>query len=248
MTEKLCKCGCGKPVTKPGNRFISGHNSRGNNYWDHEPEPTLCKCGCGELAKPGNEFIFNHQKRGEEYWKLQEESKLCECGCGNYAKSGNRFIDGHNRRGIEHTEETCEKMSIFQTKRFENPEECEKDRLAQLKRYEDPLEHIKTSKGGKKRFENQEEHERQSARLQGIPYDEWTGYTDKRRPHLVPKGKCILLNKRFLNSAAHHITESIIIYIPIELHKHIYHNLKRGTNMSEINMLALQFINGCYDE
>ena len=30
MTEELplCECGCGKPVTKLGNRFIHGHNAQ----------------------------------------------------------------------------------------------------------------------------------------------------------------------------------------------------------------------------
>lgn len=34
MTEEqlpLCECGCGEPVAKMGNRFIYGHNQRGEN-------------------------------------------------------------------------------------------------------------------------------------------------------------------------------------------------------------------------
>lgn len=33
-TRQLCECGCGDPVTKPGNRFINGH------YWKGKPGVT----------------------------------------------------------------------------------------------------------------------------------------------------------------------------------------------------------------
>lgn len=247
---QLCECGCGN-YAKPGNKFITGHNNRGKDYWDPEPEPQLCGCGCGDYAKPGNRYIHGHQTRGKEYWKSQENPQLCECGCGEYTEPGNKFIRGHNRKGVEHTEETCGKMSVSQTKRFEDPLEREKDRLGQLRRYGDSEEHEKTSRGSINAHINDPTLcERMSAGQQGQDYDagEWTGYTDKRRPHLVPKGKCIHLNKKFSNSVAHHITESIILYIPVELHKHIYHNLEKGTNMDTINILGLQFINGYYDE
>lgn len=107
---------------------------------------------------------------------------------------------------------------------------------------------LKMSEGAEKRWEDLEEREKQSARSQGIPYEEWTGYFDKRRPYLVPKGKCILLNDYFSGSHAHHITKSIIIYIPSDLHNHIKHNMRTGQGMAEMNMLALQYLNGCYDE
>ena len=56
--------------------------------------------------------------------------------------------------------------------------------------------------------------------------------------------KVTYINKWFKGCHRHHITETIVVCIPGELHKHIKHNLKTGYNMGEINMLALQFING----
>lgn len=52
------------------------------------------------------------------------------------------------------------------------------------------------------------------------------------------------LNEYFKGSAAHHIDIKHIIYIPKELHKSVYHDLMRGTNMHIINALAVKFMEG----
>lgn len=54
------------------------------------------------------------------------------------------------------------------------------------------------------------------------------------------------LNDKFPGSHGHHITRTLVIHIPKELHQHISHNLRTGRNMAEINALALQYLNGCY--
>ena len=72
----------------------------------------------------------------------------------------------------------------------------------------------------------------------------WKGGFDKNRNHVLPERDCIKLNSRFKGSEMHHITKSIVVYIPYELHNHIDHNMKTGHNMGSMNMLALQFING----
>jgi hypothetical protein len=42
----LCECGCGLRVTKPGNRFISGHNSKGREFSeDHKTKITKSLMG-----------------------------------------------------------------------------------------------------------------------------------------------------------------------------------------------------------
>lgn len=64
------------------------------------------------------------------------------------------------------------------------------------------------------------------------------------RRHLLPVNKCVCLNQKFPGSNAHHISAGIIIYLPIELHRHIDHSLKSGYNMSIINTLAFQFMFG----
>jgi len=72
----------------------------------------------------------------------------------------------------------------------------------------------------------------------------WQGGISGIRKHVLPEEQCLKLNERFNNSEFHHITKSIGIFIPHELHRHVSHNLKSGQNMGEINLLALQFING----
>ena len=64
------------------------------------------------------------------------------------------------------------------------------------------------------------------------------------RRYLLPVNKCVQLNEKFEGCNAHHISAEIIIFIPIELHRHIDHSLKSGYNMSIINTLAFQFMFG----
>ena len=72
----------------------------------------------------------------------------------------------------------------------------------------------------------------------------WRGGYDKTQPHLTPINQCIQMNERFYGSDGHHITPSIVVFIPSDLHRHIRHNIKTGENMGEINALSIQFING----
>jgi hypothetical protein len=74
----------------------------------------------------------------------------------------------------------------------------------------------------------------------------WQGGTDKYQKHLVPIIHSIQLNKRFSGSEGHHINKDTVIFIPVELHKHIYHNLKNGQGIDEMNILAYQFLKGEY--
>ena len=52
----------------------------------------------------------------------------------------------------------------------------------------------------------------------------------------------IELNKPFPGSEGHHIDETYIIHIPKELHRSIWHNLKTGQGMEEINEIAFGYI------
>lgn len=51
------------------------------------------------------------------------------------------------------------------------------------------------------------------------------------------------LNKYFDGSEAHHINKNDVIYIPKEIHRSIWHCLKTGLNMKEINKLAINYLN-----
>lgn len=74
----------------------------------------------------------------------------------------------------------------------------------------------------------------------------WQGGITGNRDHILPIKECNCLNKRFPESSGHHLNKDTIIFIPIKLHRHLYHNMKSGQGMYEMNMLALQFINGEY--
>lgn len=81
-------------VARYGNRFIRGHNNKGN--FKPKPEPTLCKCGCGELALPGNDYIVGHCHRG---MKHSEETLIKMAGAARnrvYTEDNcKRISDGH---------------------------------------------------------------------------------------------------------------------------------------------------------
>lgn len=92
---------------------------------------------------------------------------------------------------------------------------------------------------------SKERSKHHSATLQGVSLCDWKG---RISGNWRDYSNAIYLNKLFPNCHRHHITKTIVIHIPIELHKHIYHCLKTGHNMDKINMLALQFINGYYSK
>ena len=85
--------------------------------------------------------------------------------------------------------------------------------------------------------------ERISARHQGQDYDagEWTGFID------IPGHSfkdCIFINDPFPGCHRHHMSEELVICIPGDLHTHIWHNLDKGVNMYEINMISIQYLLG----
>lgn len=86
-----------------------------------------------------------------------------------------------------------------------------------------------------------ENRERLSAEHQGIPYEEWMGFSQN---DWRDWNRAVYINEPFAGCHRHHMTETIVAHIPSELHSHIKHTLKTGYNMGEMNMLALQFING----
>ena len=86
-----------------------------------------------------------------------------------------------------------------------------------------------------------------SCQEQGIEVKDFNGFIGrhpKNRSYALIEEKCIKMNDKFKGSHFHHITKSMGIYIPGELHNHIKHNMRTGSNMGNMNMLALQFING----
>lgn len=74
----------------------------------------------------------------------------------------------------------------------------------------------------------------------------WKGGFNTKRSWILPESQCIKLNKKFNNSEFHHLNKSIGVYIPKELHRHIWHNMKSGQDMESINKVALQYLIGDY--
>jgi very-short-patch-repair endonuclease len=68
----LCECGCGVD-TRPGTRFVLGHNQRKSDYHERPKEQAPCACGCGILARVGSKFIRGHQNRTPERRKRFSE-------------------------------------------------------------------------------------------------------------------------------------------------------------------------------
>ena len=81
---------------------------------------------------------------------------------------------------------------------------------------------------------------------QGIKVEDFDGFTGKRSRsnYILPQFRCLKMNEKFKGSHFHHITRSLGIHIPGELHNHLYHDIRRGLNMGEMNVLAIQYING----
>ena len=161
------------------------------------------------------------------------------------------------------TEEGREKDRQGAIKRWLDPEEHIKASIANKKAHGTPEARKANSKRTlqyhKDHPEQAEQHsifmknlfnndptraERVSALQQNEDYDagEWRGWSDKRRLYLIPANRCIHLNPRFEGSVRHHIMSGVIINIPIDLHRSIWHSIKTGRNIKEINKLAFQFL------
>lgn len=123
----------------------------------------------------------------------------------------------------------------------DHPEAREKARRKTIEQFGDPESRELARQNTIKQFSDPEARERMSAIKQEISYDDWEDFyhADWRNWQ-----NTLLLNAPFPYCHRHHITETLAICIPSELHNHIRHALKTGKNMGEMNLLALQFING----
>jgi hypothetical protein len=85
------------------------------------------------------------------------------------------------------------------------------------------------------------------ARLSGELNPNWKGGSKESRKRTYAKKKnfkYIPLNNPFPGCEGHHINKELVIHIPKELHRHLYHNVFNNQNMYEINMLTLQYLKG----
>lgn len=143
--------------------------------------------------------------------------------CGSCAKSGER----NPSFGMPRTDKQTRGVSESNRNRVFTAE-------ARLKR-------SKAMKGKKLPPFTDDHKQKISASHQGISIEDWVDYTTK---DWRDWSKALFLNDPFPGCARHHITNTIVVCIPIELHEHIHHNMHTGRHMDMINALAIQFIIG----
>jgi len=72
--NKFCECGCGSQTSKPGNRFINGHNGRRESSWNKGISPseeTKLKISNSRKGIPSH-------KKGKTYEELYGEERAVE--------------------------------------------------------------------------------------------------------------------------------------------------------------------------
>ena len=152
------------------------------------------------------------------------------------AQNGRIFSPEHreklaaSHRGIKHSEETKQKMSHVR-KGVPKSDEM-KSRLSATKIEYHPHRGVPMTL---------EERIGQSCGHQNIEVNAWDGFVAGIRDHVLPISQCTQINKWFPGCEGHHLSRSLVIFIPDELHNHIWHNMKTGQGMAEMNALALQF-------
>ena len=236
--------------------------SKGNKYKKRTDEVR------GAMSKARIQLYIDHpeiilkmsESQKKRFENPEEIEKNRQRGIKQFESEEAREIQRRNSIEQWSNQENRDEMSRIKKQYFEdNPEAIEKNRDAQLKYHEDNPEareeaRKKTLKQFSdpeareahrriaiEQFSDPEARERMSAIKQGISYEDWEGFyqADWRDWQ-----QTLLLNAPFLGCHRHHITETLAICIPAELHNHIRHTLKNGKNMGEMNMLALQFMNG----
>ena len=101
MNNNLCECNCGK-LTRPGKRFIRGHNRRGiTTKVILKGNP--CECGCLGVANYGKRYISGHNSTLNNPMKDRNHT----------IESRQKISKNHGRGmlGKSHTLEARQKMS-----------------------------------------------------------------------------------------------------------------------------------------
>jgi hypothetical protein len=77
-------------------------------------------------------------------------------------------------------------------------------------------------------------------------------YYQRNKKHILGKkrtrewrkrlGKATFLNEPFAKCEGHHISRDYIVFIPKELHRSVWHNLKTGNNIVKMNKLVCSYL------
>ena len=143
--------------------------------------------------------------------------------------------------------ETLEKMRAAATGRTHSEET--KDKMSETRKGVPKTDETRTNMSSAKMEYHPhrgvpmtlEERIGQSCGHQKIAVDDWDGFVAGIRDHVLPISQCTQINKWFPGCEGHHLSRSLVVFIPSELHNHIWHNMKTGLGMAEMNALALQF-------
>ena len=123
---RRCKCGCGS-ITKPGNRYINGHNSRGiklsseviekriitfklNKKLNKKKVRSKCACGCGDTTERGRNYIHGHNNKGMVFSE-GSRTKISKSLMGKVRSIESRKKQSKTNKGKICSEETRKKMS-----------------------------------------------------------------------------------------------------------------------------------------
>ena len=71
--------------------------------------------------------------------------------------------------------------------------------------------------------------------------EKWNAQSRRRYARRRGLG-CVELNVYFKGSHGHHIDRQYIVYIPMELHNSIPHNVRTGHNMDKINTVVFKWL------
>lgn len=152
------------------------------------------------------------------------------------AQKGRTFSEHHRRKlsashtGLCASDETKQKMSEAR-KGVQKSDET-KSRMSAAKMVYHPHRGVPMTL---------DERIGQSCEHQNIAVDDWDGFVAGIRDHVLPIHMCTKINEWFPGCEGHHLSRSLVVFIPTELHNHIWHNMKTGLGMAEMNALALQF-------
>lgn len=119
VVRALCKCGCGKEVSKASNQYVVGHAMKGRKHSE-------------EVRKKKLDSSLKNLSlaRDKNYSKKILVQNSCACGCGDLTAPGCQYISGHNSRNI--SEEVRNKLRIASTGKTHTVSEEGKVRLRLL--------------------------------------------------------------------------------------------------------------------
>lgn len=211
--------------------------------------PNLCR-SCGVHQKHIDDPTLSKRKR-EGYEKACKNNSTIEKRRGEGLKrvwSNPKYKTERVKTMVKtHANDPTIRIRTIESRKktYENDTSILKNTGVSIKQHyiDNPTHRQRQGEATRRRYiDNPKLREQHSAQAQGLDYKDWKGFYDGSRPHIIPIKQCTHLNKPFKGCEGHHLTKSMVVFIPEKLHKHIKHNLKTGRGMSSINAVAIQYL------